>query len=335
VRLGHSGLFTTRRLEMWRNAAVFTAKPGGKCGVFLHEFAEARGRVILFFDEHASQETRFHFEEFVLTHAQRRALDGTVEIVRYFICSNGHPVPDDYVKLLRGQGKDVFDCPCGATVSLVEPKERLRFTSKVEAMDKSADRERDFDAFVMSAKGETSTGPFQKWAGGKRVTLAIAFTDVVGSTALGEKFKDQETREIRHAHFAQSRKLIEQFKGREIKTIGDSFMAAFKSADAALDYALALQTNTGHPQVQIRAGIHIGPMDVEEEDVFGGTVNFASRVIGAIQGAEIWLSERAKEDIDRLGATQHKNLNWERRDAVPMKGFPDTFTLWSLRRCIE
>ena len=50
VRLGHSGLFTTGRTEMWRNAAVFTAKAGGKCGLFLHEFAEGRGRLILFFD---------------------------------------------------------------------------------------------------------------------------------------------------------------------------------------------------------------------------------------------------------------------------------------------
>jgi hypothetical protein len=69
VRLGHSGLFTTGRAEMWRNAAVFTGKTGGKCGLFLHEFSEARGRLILFFDEHASVETRFHFEEFVMAHA--------------------------------------------------------------------------------------------------------------------------------------------------------------------------------------------------------------------------------------------------------------------------
>lgn len=50
-------------------------------------------------------------------------------------------------------------------------------------MDQSADGQRDFDAFVMSAKGETSTKSFQDWAGGEQVTLAIVFTDVVGSTA--------------------------------------------------------------------------------------------------------------------------------------------------------
>ena len=332
VRLGHSGLFTAGRAEMWRNAAVFTAKAGGKCGIFLHEFAEARGRLILFFDEHASLETRFHFEEFVMAHAMRRALDGTVELVRFFVCPDcGDPVPDSYVKRLRDKGKMAFNCPCGGTVSLAEPKERIHFRSEVESMDRSADQHRDFDAFVMSAKGETSTRSFQEWADGERVTLAIVFTDVVGSTALGEEIRDEAMNEVRRAHFSQSRKLIAQFKGREIKTIGDSFMAAFKSADAALDYAVAFQRNTGHPQIQIRAGIHIGPMHVEEGDVFGGTVNFAARVVGSIKSAEIWLSDRAKEDIDRLGGVQHKRLGWQRHDGVAMKGFPGVFRLWSVR----
>jgi WD40 repeat protein/class 3 adenylate cyclase len=330
VRLGHSGLFTTGRAEMWRNASVFTAKAGGKCGLFLHEFAEARGRLILFYDDQASQETRFHFEEFVLAHANRRALDGTVELVRFFVCANGHPVPDDYVKLLQARGKKEFNCPCGEVVSLAEPKERIHFPSKVEAMDRSADQQRDFDAFVMSAKGETSTKSFQDWAGGERVTLAIVFTDVVGSTALGEEMRDEGMNEVRRRHFSQSRKLIDKFKGREIKTIGDSFMTAFKSVDQALDYARALHANTGDPQVQIRAGIHIGPMHVEENDVFGGTVNFAARVIGAIAGSEIWLSDRAKDDIDRLGAKQHRVLKWVRHEGVEMRGFPGKFTLWSI-----
>jgi class 3 adenylate cyclase len=198
-------------------------------------------------------------------------------------------------------------------------------------MDQSADRQRDFDAFVMSAKGETSTRSFQEWAGGERVTLAIVFTDVVGSTALGEKIKDEAMSKVRRAHFAQSRKLIRRFKGRAIKTMGDGFMAAFKSVDAALDYALALHGNTGHPRVQIRAGIHIGSVKVEPGDVFGGTVNFAARVIDAIKGAEIWLSDPAKKDIDGLGAARHKHLKWRGHERVAMKGLPRSFTLWSVK----
>jgi WD40 repeat protein/class 3 adenylate cyclase/GTPase SAR1 family protein len=334
VRLGHSGLFTTGRAEMWRNAAVFTAKAGGKCGLYLHEFEEARGRLVIFYDQHEGQqpsdETRFHFEEFVQAHAQRHALNGTVQLVRFFICSNGHPVPDDYVKLLRDQGKKIFDCPCGVKVSLAEPIERLKFTSKVEAMDRSADRQRAFEMFVESARGETSTPGFTEWAGDDRVTLAIVFTDVVGSTALGEELKDAGMNELRKEHFAQSRKLIGQYNGREIKTIGDSFMAAFRSVGKALDYAVALQTKPGHEKVRVRAGIHIGSMTVEENDVFGGTVNFAARVVSAIKGPEIWLSDQAKADLDSSGAKQHTKLKWGRQDGVEMKGFNGTFTLWSL-----
>jgi class 3 adenylate cyclase/GTPase SAR1 family protein len=335
VRLGHSGLFTTGRAEMWRNAAVFSAKAGGKCGLYLHEFAEARGRLVIFYDRHEGQspsdETRFHFEEFVLAHARRRSLDGTVGLVRFFICAGcGDPVPDSYVKRLRERGLMTFECPCGSKVSLAEPKERLRYESKVEAMEQSADRQRAFEMFVESARGEASTPSFTEWAGDERVTLAIVFTDVVGSTALGEELKDVSMNDVRRAHFAQSRRLIGQHNGREVKTIGDSFMAAFRSVEKALDYAKALQADPGHAQVRIRAGVHIGPMHVEENDVFGGAVNFAARVVSAIEGPEIWLSDRAKEDLERGGARQHKQLRWERHEGVRMKGFSGSFTLWSL-----
>ena len=62
-------------------------------------------------------------------------------------------------------------------MSLAEPKERIHFRSKVEAMDQSADRQRDFDAFVMSAKGETSTKSFQDWAGGELVRHDLALRE--------------------------------------------------------------------------------------------------------------------------------------------------------------
>jgi len=189
-----------------------------------------------------------------------------------------------------------------------------------------------FEMFVESARVVTSTPSFRKWAGGKLVTLAIVFTDIPDSTALGKELRDERMGEVRQAHFAQSRKLSDQFEGREIKTIGDSVMVLFHSVDQALDYAMALHANPGHARVQIRAGIHIGPMQVEENDVFGTEVDFAARVKEAIQGAEIWLSDRAKEYLDKGGAAQFDSLVWERHDGVPMKGFADAATLWSLRK---
>jgi WD40 repeat protein/class 3 adenylate cyclase/GTPase SAR1 family protein len=332
VRLGHSQLFETARTEMWRNAVIFTARAGGKCGIFLQEFGEGRGRLLLFFDG-ATEETRFHFEEYVLAHVDRRALYGSVQLVRLFVCGNcSTPVPDAYVELLRGQGKDLFSCPCGGAVVIADPKEMLarRYPSLVESMDQAADRQRDFEAFVLSANAETHSSRFVEWAGDERVTLAIVFTDVVDSTALGERMRDERMYEVRQTHFAQSRRLIAQYKGYEIRTIGDSVMAAFRSVAAALDYALALCADPGEPELRLRAGIHIGPLQIEEGDVFGRTVNFAARVVGAIKGTGIWLSEQAKADVDVLGARRHEELQWKRHKEVPLKGFTGAFTLWSV-----
>ena len=106
-------------------------------------------------------------------------------------------------------------------------------------------------------------------------------------------------------------------------------MAAFRSASAALDYACALCADPGPPELRLRAGIHIGPLQIEESDVFGRTVNFAARVVGAIKGAGIWLSEQAKADIDMLGARRHKELKWQKQEEIALKGFAGAFTLWS------
>jgi class 3 adenylate cyclase len=258
--------------------------------------------------------------------------DSTFEVVEFLVCPQcREPVPDAYVKRLQERGLKTFACPCGALVRLPEPGEKkLLFASKVEAMDRFADHQRDFDAFVTSARAETHTESFLDWAGGDQVMLAIVFTDIVGSTALCQEIGDEAMKDVRHAHFRQCRRLLTEYGGYEIKTIGDSFLVAFKCVDAALDFVLALQGNSGHPRVHLRAGIHVGTIQVEGDDVFGGTVNFAARVVGAIKETEIWLSDRAKQDLDQTRAVRHRGLTWERHDAVEMRGFPGTFTLWSL-----
>ena len=164
------------------------------------------------------------------------------------------------------------------------------------------------------------------WAGGARVTLAIVFTDIVGSTALNIELGDIAMSEVRRKHFAQSTALLAKQGGYEVKTIGDSVMAAFKSVEAALDYARALQLDPGSSELQIRAGIHIGPVEVTADDIFGAEVALASRVVSAIAGAEIWMSSRAKEDVCRAGV--HRNARWQPHN-VNLKGIGDA-QLWSL-----
>ena len=88
----------------------------------------------------------------------------------------------------------------------------------------------------------------------------------------------------------------------------------------------------GAQAIQIRVGIHVGEVTVKDndQDIDGGEVHFASRVVGAIREAEIWLSDPAKRNIQTYGADRHRHLNWERHDGLAMKGFTGTFTLWSL-----
>src|SRR5205085_2158857 len=71
VRLSHSNVFEKK--ELWKNTVIYTAKIGGTCGISLHNDGEGCGELTLFFDEMATEDTRFLFEEFVKQHLQRFA----------------------------------------------------------------------------------------------------------------------------------------------------------------------------------------------------------------------------------------------------------------------
>src|SRR5206468_1351663 len=103
---------------------------------------------------------------------------------------------------------------------------------------------------------------------------------------------------IIQTHFEQGRRLLEQFGGYEVKTIGDSLMVAFRTAVAALDFALGLHRETGDERVKIRAGIHIGPVTIRDEDASGAMVNYAARIVAMVRPPEVWVSDEAKKHIE-------------------------------------
>jgi class 3 adenylate cyclase len=153
----------------------------------------------------------------------------------------------------------------------------------------------------------------------------------VASTKLAVELGDERMAELRRSHFEQARRILSEHGGYEIKTIGDSFMVAFRTAVDALDFALKLYSDSGDRRIRVRAGIHIGPVHVEEEDAFGVMVNFTARVLGKAESAELWISDEAKADINQENATRHSNLRWESHAECELKGFPGRHLLWSLR----
>jgi class 3 adenylate cyclase len=334
VRLSRSGIFTKQ--EMWKNAALYKATVGGRCGLWLREIEEGRGELALFFDQAASEEIRFQFEEYVHAHLLRRVLPESLSRWRIFVCPNpecGTPVAEVQARRRRERGFDWIECNvCGERVSLLDREERIAAIrpSSVPAMDRAADAQRDLEAGLVSAVAELRTQGFLQWAGSAKATMTLAFTDVVGSTALGDELGNEEMNEVRRAHFTRARELIEKYAGHEIKTIGDALMVAFRTAVEALNFAIELYTNTGDSRIKIRAGIHIGPVHIQEEDAFGATVNYTARVVRMAEGAEIWCSDRAKGDIDEEKAEAHKALRWREHPDCELKGISGRHRLWSV-----
>jgi class 3 adenylate cyclase len=197
-------------------------------------------------------------------------------------------------------------------------------------MDRAADIRRDLDAGFVSAIAEMRTRGFRKWAGSVKSTVALVFTDIVGSTALGNTLGNEVFNDLVHTHFSHGRRLIEQYAGHEISTIGDAFMVAFRTAAEALNFILALHADTGDDRVKIRAGLHVGPVHIQKEEAFGTTANYAARVVRMAEGAEIWTSDRAKADIDLEKAEAHRLLCWTEHPERELKGFPGRHRLWSV-----
>ena len=189
------------------------------------------------------------------------------------------------------------------------------------------------DRFFSNAmrRGEIRLHNFREWAGSPKLTLAIVFTDMIDSTLLTHQMGNEYMTQARRAHFARARSLIEEHSGYEIKTNGDEFMVAFRTAVNAFDFATDLQGDTGDDKIRIRAGIHIGPVIVEEEDVQGAAVSYAARVVGMAVDGGLWLSNDVKNHIDQEKAQHHENLSWQQHPGCELKGFPGEHLLWSVK----
>jgi class 3 adenylate cyclase len=173
-------------------------------------------------------------------------------------------------------------------------------------------------------KGQT----LEEWAGASRI-FALVFTDIVDSTTLANQLHDEKWIEFFLKHFGQARELMTGYDHHEIKIIGDSFMVVFRDVLDALDFALALQANTGDDRIRIRAGIHLGPARIIDEDMFGIMVNYTKRVESTENAVGIRLSDAAKIHVSDEGAQRHRGLQFDRHE-VNFKGFDAPQITWSV-----
>ena len=138
-------------------------------------------------------------------------------------------------------------------------------------------------------------------------TITLLFSDIQGSTALTERLGDQRWIELLREHNRHCRAAIAAHAGFEVKTIGDAFMVAFRSAREGLRCAIAMQealaafNETAPVPLAIRIGLHTGEAVQEADDFFGTHVNLAARIGGAAQGDEILVSGLLKALTESAG----------------------------------
>ncbi len=157
-----------------------------------------------------------------------------------------------------------------------------------------------------------------------RLLATVMFTDVVGSTEHAARTGDRRWRELLGTHDAVLRKELERFRGREIKTIGDGFLATFDGPGRALRCATAIRAAVRSLGIDVRIGLHTGEIDLRGDDIGGIAVHIAQRVEANAQPGEILASRTVVDLVAGSG------IAFTERGTHHLKGIPGDWQLYSL-----
>lgn len=162
-------------------------------------------------------------------------------------------------------------------------------------------------------------------AGGSAVIL---LTDIVDSTALTERLGDEAFRAASRGLDASIRSAIRDTSGTPVegKVLGDGVMGVFMSAAHALRAAIACVELSGRSELRLHVGLHAGDVIHEEGNVYGGTVNIASRICALSAPGEILVS-----DVVRGMARSSAGVEFEDRGEQEMKGVGDAVRVYAVR----
>jgi class 3 adenylate cyclase len=157
-----------------------------------------------------------------------------------------------------------------------------------------------------------------------RILTTMLFTDIVGSTALAASLGDSRWRALLDAHDRKIREQLDRFRGREVVTTGDGFMASFDGPARAIRCAKAIVESVEPLGIEIRAGLHTGECEVRDENLGGIAVHIAARV-GALAGpGEVVVSSTLKDLVAGSG------IQFQERGEHELKGVPGPWKLFAV-----
>jgi class 3 adenylate cyclase len=155
--------------------------------------------------------------------------------------------------------------------------------------------------------------------------LALAFTDIVGSTAYFARFGNEAGRTLQQRHYDLLQEAVLENDGRIVDTAGDGAFTCFPTVDAAVETLVALQKlvvagNADRPEEQhltLRIGVHFGHVLTDGKLVTGDPVNLASRITSTCEAGEIRLSNAAFQELSNSRRVECRSVG-----AVELKGIP-------------
>ena len=156
-----------------------------------------------------------------------------------------------------------------------------------------------------------------------RVLSTVMFTDIVGSTEVAARLGDSAYRELLGQHHTIARNEIARFRGREINTAGDGFLATFDGPARAVRCAGAMRSALAPLGIAIRAGVHTGEIELDGDDVGGIAVHIGARVAALAGTGEVLVSSTVKDLVAGAG------LSFSDRGAHALKGVPGEWRLYA------
>ena len=130
---------------------------------------------------------------------------------------------------------------------------------------------------------------------GERVLTTLLMTDIVDSTLTAERIGDSNWRDLLARHNERVRFELDRFRGREVTTTGDGFLALFDSAERAVRCADGICTASAELGLMIRSGIHTGEVELVPNNVRGVAVHTVARIVALAGGGEILVSSTTRD----------------------------------------
>ena len=155
-----------------------------------------------------------------------------------------------------------------------------------------------------------------------RRLATVLLTDMVGSTELAARLGDADWSSLKARHHEMIRSALERFGGREVDTAGDGFFATFDGPGRAV---MCARTASGAVQelgIQIRAGVHVGEVELMGSGVGGIAVHVGARVAALAQPSEVLVTSTVKD------LTAGSGLSFEDTGEHELKGVPDRWRLY-------